>query len=689
MYTSGSTGEPRGIAITHQGVLDLARDCCWNVGPSDRVLLHAPHAFDASTYELWVPLLAGGRIVVAPPGELDALVLDRLIREHGITRLSMTAGLFRVMADDLASSLREVPEVTTGGDVIAPQAVARVLDACPDTTVRTTYGPTEMTLCVTQWPWRAGDQVGAPVPLGSPLSDTDLYVLDDELTPVPDGVVGELYLAGAGMARGYLNQPGLTASRFVANPFGGAGERMYRTGDLVRWSANGRLSFVGRADDQVKIRGFRVEPGEIEVTLTALPEIAQASVAAVETRPGEKQLVAYVIPSSPASVDVTAVRAELARLLPDYMIPAAVMELDSFPVTANGKVDRQALPKPRYDAAATGRRPGTLREELLCGLFADVLGVPRVGVDDNFFDLGGHSLLAARLTARARSLLGIDLEIRQVFATPTVAELVGSVSTTGRDSLGVLLPLRASGIATPLFCIHPVSGMSWCYAGLLSRVGAEHPVYGLQSRGILEPCSLPRSMDEIVDHYLARIREVQPHGPYHLLGWSFGALAAHATAARMNALGEEVALLALLDGYPPGERGPSDQDGRQGTPPGLLADAGAQELAAAVRRHYAVLSGLAPEYVKALTAVLANHVQLTGGFEPAVFDGDAVLFVASRTRAPSGPAVGAWSPYVKGNIEVHDVDCTHHEMAGPDALDVIGPVLARKLARQRPGGAEQ
>ncbi|MFI6230433.1 amino acid adenylation domain-containing protein, partial [Micromonospora echinospora] len=422
MYTSGSTGEPKGIQITHQGVVDLVRDPSWAMHTDDRTLFHSPHAFDASTWELWGPLLAGGQVVVAPPGNLDAAALQNLIHEHKITRLSLTAGLFRVVADELVDAFTGLTEVTTGGDVISAQAVNHTLENCPTTIVRTTYGPTEMTLCVTQYPWQHGEQAGTTVPLGHPLTGTHLHVLDQHLQPVPTGVTGELYLAGTGTARGYVNRPDLTATRFVANPHGPAGTRMYRTGDLARWDTHGNLHFLGRTDDQVKIRGYRIELGEIETTLTTRPDIRHAAVIAREDQPGDKHLVAYLVPTDHTTIDLADLRHDLGAKLPDYMVPSAFVTMTALPITANGKLDRNALPAPERHTTVEDT-PRTARQDVLCRLFADVLGLPDVGTTDNFFDLGGHSLLATRLVNRIRTTLGVELGVRQLFENPTVVAL--------------------------------------------------------------------------------------------------------------------------------------------------------------------------------------------------------------------------------------------------------------------------
>jgi amino acid adenylation domain-containing protein len=421
--TSGSTGNPKGVMVAHRDAVALATDTIWESGHHDRVLMIAPYAFNVSTYELWVPLLRGGTIVVSPPSELDVAELAKMIEDGGITGIHLTAGLFRVLAEEAPEALAGVREVLTGGDMISPAAVTRVLAACPDIVIRAMYGATEGTLFSTTGPMTESSfQPGPVVPVGGPLDEVELYVLDDRLEQVPDGVDGELYIGGPGLARGYVGQPDLTAERFVADPFAGGGARMYRTGDMMRKNDDGHLEFIGRSGDQVKILGFRVELAEVEAAVARYPGLAHAAVVARESESGDKRLIAYVVAESDP-VEGPAVRRHVADSLPEYMVPAAVVVVDALPLTPNGKLDRRALPEPDFESLTSYREPQNPLQESLCAVFAEVLGVEKVGIDDSFFDLGGQSLLAMRLISRLRSELRIDLPISVLFDAPTVISL--------------------------------------------------------------------------------------------------------------------------------------------------------------------------------------------------------------------------------------------------------------------------
>ncbi|MFB7613702.1 non-ribosomal peptide synthase/polyketide synthase, partial [Kitasatospora sp. NPDC056181] len=691
MYTSGSTGRPKGVGVTHRDVAALALAPCWREGGHDRVLLHSPTAFDASTYEFWVPLLGGGRVVVAPPGRLDLDLLAAAVDGHGVTGLWLTAGLFRLVAEERPELLAGVHEVWTGGDVVPPSAVARVLAACPDIAVVNGYGPTETTTFGAHHRVRALPAHATAVPIGRPMANMRAYVLDAGLQPVPSGVAGELYLAGAGVARGYLGRPGLTAERFVACPFE-AGERMYRTGDLVRRLADGALEFVGRADDQVKLRGFRIEPGEVEAVLAACPGVAQAAVLVREDQPGDQRLVAYLVPAAEDAPAPDELARRLGRELPEYMVPSAFVTLERLPLTANGKLDRAALPAPAYDTTGTGRGPRTPQEQLLCELFAEILGREQVHLDDDFFDLGGHSLLAARLVSRVRETLGVQVGLRTLFEAPTVAGLTERLAISDpEEAFDGLLPLRPTGSLPPLFCVHPGGGISWSYSGLLNHIGPDRPVYALQARGLARPEALPGSYEEMAADYADQIRKVQPEGPYHLLGWSAGGLIAHAIACEFQARGERTGLLAVLDAYPVQDISfdevpvPAERDilvGIMDVDPEELGDGPLTyaEVAEILGRRGSALACLDERRIGAVVEIMINNAKLAIAHAPGRFDGDLLLFNSTIDRTEDSAGPGIWQRYIAGRIESHDITTRHDRMTQPGSLAQIGPVLAARLA---------
>ncbi|MET7945121.1 amino acid adenylation domain-containing protein [Streptomyces sp. NPDC005302] len=687
MYTSGSTGRPKGVAVTHRDILDLVVDGMFGAGAHERVLLLASYAFDPSTYAFWVPLLHGGRTVITPNGDLGVAELAHLIAEEEITGLDITAGLFRLMAEEDPACFAGVREVITGGDLISPTAVQRVLEHCPDTIVRCAYGPTETTLFASQAPWTTADTVPAPIPVGRPLDGMRAYILDETLALAPARVAGELHLAGTGLARGYFGRPDLTAERFVADPFGPAGSRMYRTGDLARWSPEGLLEFVGRADDQVKIRGFRIELAEIDAVLSRFPGLSQVAVTAREDQPGDKRLVAYIVAEAGNDTpDTEALRTHAAGLLPEYMVPSAFMVLDQLPLTTNGKLNRRALPAPVFEADATGRGPRNPQEEILCGLFAEVLGVPTVGIDDNFFTLGGHSLLASRLISRIRTTLNVELPVPALFETPTIATLVEKLDRTpgssSGHSFGVLLPLRAEGDLDPLFCIHPAIGLSWAYSGLLRHLDRQQPLYGLQARKFSKPDAAAPCLTEMVEDYLNEIRTVQPSGPYSLLGWSFGGIVAHAVAVRLQEDGEEVALLAMMDSYLPTDGWESERLSYDS--PDVLS-AVIESIGHDPTSPESPLAGLGADEFSALTEVFVDIANLSDHITVGKFMGDILFFAAAADKAGSELAPDVWSPHTTGRVEVHAIDCVHGAMTQPRPLSEIGQILAAKLA----GNAEK
>jgi len=695
IYTSGSTGTPKGVTVDHASlankVLTLGKD--FGAEPGFRIALLSSSAFDPSIEQATLPLVHGASIVVINDTvrESPARFWDQ-IRRQQVSLLNCTPSF---LASVLGSAPGKTPlhHLVLGGETFTAelqQEIGRHLDVAHITNL---YGPTEATIDAIGFVVD-GDQAGPDIPIGRPLSNYRAYVLDGCLQPAPAGVTGELYIAGTGLARGYLGRAGLTAERFVADPFGPAGGRMYRTGDLARWRSDGVLDFLGRADAQVKLRGFRIEPGEIEAALLRHAGVAQAAVIAREDIAGHKRLVAYVVAAADRVADAAELRLHLSGSLPDYMVPSAFVVLERLPLTPNGKLDRKALPAPDLTPTSVRRLPRTPREEVLCTLFAEVLGLPGVGIDDNFFALGGHSLLATRLISRIRTTIGIEIAIRSLFEAPSVEALSGRLddSRPHQSPLEVLLPLRPVGNLQPLFCIHPGGGLSWSYSGLMRHLPADRPIYGLQARGIIQPQMTPQTLDEMAADYSRSIQQIQPTGPYNLLGWSFGGLVAHAIATRLQDQGETVSLLALLDSYPIDGNGQA-QDGEDIDDERLLANQlkalgyylGDEPLQVSsaldiLRSEGDMLSNLEEHQVTAIIQVMKNNSRLASNFRPRRFNGDILLFVATQGEAP--PPTDRWTSYVSGKIAVHEVDCEHVHMMRPIPLAQIGLVLAREFDRQ-------
>ncbi|MEV7416128.1 amino acid adenylation domain-containing protein [Streptomyces sp. NPDC089919] len=723
VYTSGSTGRPKGVVVDHAALRNLyafhrahtmAEAERAASGRQLRVALVASLSFDAS-WDALMWMVAGHELhLIGDAVRRDAAAFVRHVADAALDVVDTTPTHAEQLVEE--GLLDTPPRLLLIGGEAAGEALWTRLRATEGMHAYNLYGPTECTVDALWW-----DTARSERPLvGGPVANTRAYVLDAALRPVAPGVPGELYLAGAGLARGYLRRPGTTAERFVACPFED-GARMYRTGDLVRWDREGRIDYLGRVDDQVKIRGFRIEPGEIEAALAAAPGVDRAAVTVRTDGPGgTNRLVGYVVPA-PGGSAVTAaeLRAHLAATLPAHLVPSAFVVLDAFPRTPNDKLDRAALPAPEPGAGRDGRAPHGRREEVLAGLFAEVLGLPAdaVGAEDGFFDLGGHSLLAARLMARVREALGEDFGVQDLFAAPTVAALAarsgaavprGDGSVHGdagvhgdrgahgdADPLAPLVTLRPGAPGVPaLFCVHPGAGTGWVYRGLLEHLDPRWPVHALQSRALSEPAARPGTVAEMAAEYAARIRAVQPDGPYHLLGWSFGAVVAHSVAVTLQNAGAEVAGLTLLDGYPtPLDEGtadpapdplrdlleslgypPREECGEAGAAPLTL-----EGLVAAAAAEDGPLSVFDGATVAALGEAYVHHDRLAAAHRPAVFRGAVTLAVAAHE--PDAPGPQAWQPYVTGPVAHHEVPCAHGEMMAAKPAAEIAALLAQGVRR--------
>jgi enterobactin synthetase component F len=697
LYTSGSTGRPKGVVVSHAAIDNRLRwmQDAYGLTGEDRVLQKTPSSFDVSVWEFFWPLREGATLVVAEPGgHKDPAHLARLIREQAVTTCHFVPSMLQVFlaepgaagcggADggDGADGGGGLRRVFCSGEALPRETAHTFARVLPGVELHNLYGPTEAAVDVTYHACAPGDE--GPVPIGRPVWNTRLYVLDAALQPCPPGVPGELFLAGRQLADGYLGRPELTASRFLADPFGAPGARMYRTGDLARWTERGEVEYLGRTDHQVKLRGQRVELGEIEAALAAQEGVEGACALVREDR-----LVGYVTGSA---VDPAALRSALARTLPEHMVPSAVVALAAFPLTPNGKLDRRALPDPVFTGGPDKRPAATPREEALTRLFAEVLGVGHAGPEDAFFDLGGTSLLAVRLVARVREELGAELTIGSLFEAPTPAALAlrlaeGTGPAAG-DALDVVLPLRTGDGRPPLFAFHPAGGISWCYAGLSARLGPGQPVYGVQARGLVDGEPLPRTLLEEAADYVERIRAVRPHGPYRLLGWSVGGTLAHTAAVLLQRAGEEVDLLVLLDSFPAEQwrERPAPEEGDALT--AVLRMAGfartgertREDVLATLRRAGSPLAGLSAHALSRIVDIVPNHARLMREHRHERYEGDVLFFTAAAPRAEDWLTREAWRPHVSGTVVNHDLPCTHPELMRDRYLDAIAAVVAARL----------
>lgn len=703
-YTSGSTSGQKGVMFTHRETMAFteAMARAFRLSATDRVLQLAPAGFDVLLEEV-LPVLAAGGTVILPRDPIleSGADLTRAVEDLQVTGFELTAPYWQEWVSTLVREGRRVPAcvrfVAMGGERVQVNLVAAWREfGVPLVHV---YGLTEATVTTTCY----RDEPGAPdapptPPLGASLPGIRVQVLGPMLEPVVPGLAGELFVTG-GLARGYLGRPGATAARFVPSPSGPPGSRALRTGDLVRLESPDALHFVGRSDHQVKVNGFRIEPAEVEAALAGHPAVEQCLAIVREDRPGDKRLVAYLVPARGADPpDAAALRRFAAERLPDYMVPSAFVFLDAFPLTTTGKFDRKALPRPARAAARPARTQAETELELrIAALTAETLGLDKVAVDEDFFDLGGHSLLALRLLARMRAELGVDLSLRAMFQAPTPAGLSRAARLRARSDgdFGAIFPLRASGSRTPLTVIHPMSGLAWCYSALARELDAEIPVYGVQARGIGSPELLPESVEVMLDDYVDEIRRCQPKGPYRLLGWSFGGTVAQAIAARLTGLGEEVSSLIMLDAYPARTWDEVAAPGAGTAEPDVLravladfgvdvrhalgADATGPELLAAARQHFGQDTVLSDELLAMLARAAAHYIRMLRRAEPKPFGGPVLFFTAEHDALDGVGARPLWGQTLTGRVEEYRLPCIHEELLGREMSRKIAPIVEARL----------
>lgn len=562
IYTSGSTGKPRGVLLPHTGLVNYISTMArmYSMVPEDRVLQFCSISFDIAIEEIFLAWTTGAALVFK--SEETPLAVSEFLHwteQQGITVLDLPTAYWHEWVHHLPELQEPTPRslrlVIVGGEKASAKAYAAWQSAVGKRARWVnTYGPTEASIAATaSEPQLSLDSIPDNLPIGRPVPNVRIYLLDAHLNPVPVGVPGELHIGGVGVAQGYFNRPELTAEKFISDRFASeAGARMYRTGDLARYLPSGEIEFLGRRDEQIKIRGFRIELGEIESALAKYPGVREVAVVARERISGEKSLVAYVVPEQRTEISAGKFRNFLRQQLPDYMVPSAFMFLDSMPMTPNGKINRQGLPEPEFDLASTETTvAGDALQWQLCRIWEEVLGRKQIGIRDNFFDLGGHSLLAARLMHKIGQALGKTLPLAMLFEAPTIEQLAAALNQDGWSRYwSSLVPIQPLGSQPPFFCVHGVGGNVIGLRELGQCMGPDHPFYGLQSQGLdgTRPCH--KTIEEMALHYIHEIRSVQPNGPYFLGGFSFGGLVAYEMAQQLRAGGEEVGLLVLFDTYP-------------------------------------------------------------------------------------------------------------------------------------------
>ncbi|MEU7769640.1 AMP-binding protein, partial [Nocardia sp. NPDC049190] len=696
IYTSGSTGTPKGVVVTQAGIASLAAETRERFGitPTSRVLAAASPSFDVSVLEWLSATAAEATLILAPAPVVAGTELAELINAEHVTHAALTPTVLASLDPD---ELDTLATLILGGEICPPDLTIRWM---PGHTVINTYGATETTImsCADA---PASTTTDSPMTIGGPLRGFTAVVLDRRLCPVPLGVVGELYLAGPGLARGYQKQPATTAARFVPDPYGPTGTRMYRTGDLVTWTTDRTLKYQGRSDLQLKIHGHRIEPGDIETTLRSHPDISQAAVAVHTRHNGANQLTGYVVPTPDAIPDTAALTTYLMTRLPAHMIPTSILTLDRIPITPTGKVDRRALPTPN-PRRSRFRAPSTPLEATVCDAFTQTLHIDRAGVDDGFFTLGGNSLAATQLVARLAESTGTTMPVQWIFTDPTPRALARRIDNRLRgldeqdpgDALSVLLPLRATGSEAPLFCVHPAIGLAWGFSGLLQHLDPDRPVYGLQSPAMTEPTARFDTLDQLAARYVHEIRSVQPHGPYHLLGYSLGGTIAHAIAVHLRGAGDSVATLAMMDTRVVTARtvrAPTPSIGEMlaefggfAVPPDP-ADLTFEAAAELLRRHGGLFTAVTPEHLETLHRDYTRLIDLALNHRLALFDGDLIYFSAGGGHPNNGhsPALG-WNDHITGHITEHRIPGRHERMTDTHALHAIGLVLSDHF-RTTPG----
>ncbi len=710
IYTSGSTGNPKGVQITHRSLVNFLLSMQHQPGLEDqsRLLAITTLSFDIAALELLLPLSSGTSLVLADQKELfDGEALQGVVEQENVSEIQATPATWRILLESDWPGSMDL-RLFCGGEAMSRELAEQLLPRCRE--LWNLYGPTETTI------WSSLSRITdarEPISIGRPIHNTELYILDRNLDLSPIGVVGELHIGGAGLSRGYLGRPALTAQRFIPNPFGREkGLRLYKTGDLARYLPNGGIEILGRTDHQIKIRGFRIETGEIESLLTQHPAVSAAVVQAREGGGGEKRLVAYLTLKSNHSLSSTEGIQYLRERLPDYMVPGAIMVLDQFPMTLNGKIDRRALPDPPQKRAGIEQTlisPRNAVELQLQVIWQDLLNLQVIGVTESFFDVGGHSLLGLRLLQRVEKTFGQKIPLSAFFQRPTIRALADVLNREGRDkSFAPLVAIREKGTRRPMFCVHSIGGDVVRFFHLAQHLGDDQPIYGFQAPHPSELEGEVETIPVMAGRYLNLMKEMQPSGPYAIAGYSFGSIVAFEMAQQIVRSGEQVSILALLDGVSPlvqqaaAERSDAvtlagfardlarasgkEIDLRHEEIQRLSDEEGLQMIMQKLKDASLIESETEPEYFRRFVRGIRLRSQAVRNYKPVPYPGEINLFRASQLEKESAAAWRAagidlsdpargWSELSVYPVKIHWIPGHHATLLNEPHVSQLAKVL--------------
>lgn len=684
MYTSGSTGKPKGVAVVQRGIVRLVKNITYaNVGPEEIFLNRAPIAFDASVFEIYGSLLNGGKLVILNSLKPTLNEIASAIQQNRITTLRATPGILNLLLEDYSNELGSLRQVLSSGEVLPVWLAQKFFSKLQECTLINAYGPTENTVSTTSYKVNEIFSNSSSIPIGRPISNDSVYILNKFLQPVPIGVIGEIYMSGDGIARGYLNKAELTGERFPSDPFNAtSGRRLYRSGDLARYHSDGNIEFIGRADGQVKIRGYRIELGEVESILGLFPGVKQSVAGTTKGKDGSDELVAYVVMNKGESFNHQLIRSYIREKLPQHMIPTFFVELKEIPVTPVGKIDRKRLPAPTVAGSKEQIvLPRNQIEEQLVHIWETLLGVSPIGITESYFDLGGNSLLAMRMFTDIEKTFNKILPPSIIFHEDTIEKLAKHIVSKETDLSPSLVAIQPFGSKPPLFCIHGGGGEVLVYGGLALELGNEQPVYGLRYTNKIDDTSL--SVDSLAEKYIKELRDIQPVGPYFLLGYCFGGVIAYEMAHKLLQARQEVSLLAILNFANP-NRQPVEMKNEFSYKKIIINNLKTlsqmplnQRISFFIEKSQNALKLVNSKPVSIPPTVKLILSKAISIYKPKPYPGKILLIPASKDK--NYQENHGWETTKDGRIHVHSVSTDHDNLLKEPNIELVGKYLNEHL----------